>query len=64
MPQCAFGSAGPSGRPGVASAHRGPGGAGVRPFTCPEFTLLPLAQASGGYERPSRRKIKAKTETI
>ena len=30
---CAFGSAGLSGRPGVASAQRGPGDAGVRPFT-------------------------------
>ena len=30
---CAFGSARLSGRPGVASAQRGPGDAGVRPFT-------------------------------
>ena len=30
---CAFGSAELSGRPGVASAQRGPGDAWVRPFT-------------------------------
>ena len=30
---CAFGSAGLSGRPGVASVQRGPGDAWVRPFT-------------------------------